>query len=387
MAFSKYMPQMGWQPIIISAAETVRYEKDYSTLADVPPDITVHRVGHRESSSVMHYARMKLKIAADFPDVFKTWYSPAYEVAKRILRDEKIDLIYNASPNFTAATVALRLKKEFNLPWVADFNDGWAVNDFLLKSYENQIITPLRQFQTRRIRRTEFEILTSATKVVTVHPHVKKRWMDLHGIAGDNIDIITEGYDEEIFSNLKPRNLSNGRLTITFLGTYYEHFLDTIRHFLINLYEIAREAEVFFIGRNVMEIQKMGMPNAVCMLNIPRKKSLEYALGSDFVYVVMPFFAKWTPAKTYDYLRLGKPILSSVPGDGDAAEHIRNANAGFVLSFEKEEMKKQLTDILDRFKKGEFRNFKPDETVVRTFERKIITKKMVAIFDSLVTKK
>jgi len=48
LGFVKFLPEFGWQPIVISAAESVSYEKDYSLLRDVPKEIEVHRVGHRE---------------------------------------------------------------------------------------------------------------------------------------------------------------------------------------------------------------------------------------------------------------------------------------------------------------------------------------------------
>ena len=64
-------------------------------------------------------------------------------------------------------------------------------------------------------------------------------------------------------------------------------------------------------------------------------------------------------AECHDYLRLGKPILALVPEDGDMARIIREARAGFILSYEPEEMKEQLKVIFEKWRRGEFEGFHP----------------------------
>jgi glycosyltransferase involved in cell wall biosynthesis len=325
-----------------------------------------------------------LRIGIDFPDYYKTWYRPAYQTASKILQKEKVDLIYSASPTFITAFVAMELKREFGIPWVADFLDGWAVNDFLNLHYDQTLIKPLRWFQTRRIRRAEGRILETANKVVVIHQHVKQRWYELYGIKESKIEVVTDGYDESVFEGLTARVLNPDRLTITFLGSYYAPFEDAIRKFLNVVYEIDKDAEVAFIGRAATAVQKMNIPNLVCILQLPREKALSFALGSDFLFVVMPPYAKWTPTKTYDYLRLGKPVLALVPEGGDAARIIREARAGFVLSFDQEQMRQQLKNIFDGWRKGKLKSFQPDRKYITQFERRNLTKEIVKVFNEVL---
>jgi len=66
IAFVKYLPGLGWEPIVISAADTVSYEKDYALLQEIPENIEIYRVGHKEPARLWQGVRTKLGIAIDF---------------------------------------------------------------------------------------------------------------------------------------------------------------------------------------------------------------------------------------------------------------------------------------------------------------------------------
>jgi len=380
-ALCKLLPDLGWQPIVISADESVRYDKDYDLLKEVPDQLEVHRVRHREPPKVWIYLRRKLRITADFPDYYKTWFSPAYREAKRILRQDDVHLIYSASPTFTTAFVAMKLKKEFRIPWVADFLDGWAVNDFLNFELEEGVREPLRSLFRLRVKRAERNILEAVDEMLVTSWHTKQRMCELHGVSEKKIGVVTEGYDESVFQGLKPRALYPDKLTITFLGSYYTHYRELILRFLKVVDQVDQHAEAVFVGRAAARVHEMSMANATCILHVPRVKALEFGLGSNFLFVVMPSFAKWIAMKTFDYLRLGVPILALVPEDGDVAKIIREAKAGFILSYDEESLRKQLRDIFDSWRKGELKDFQPNSEYIKQYERKNLAQRIVSIFN------
>jgi glycosyltransferase involved in cell wall biosynthesis len=381
-AFSKLLPEYGWRPIVVSAAETVTYDKDYDMMKEIPEGLIVRRVPHRKRS-LARYLMDGLKIAADFPDPYWNWCSPAYREARRILREEDIHLIYSASPAYTTAFVAMKVKRDYNIPWVADFLDGWAVNDFLNQYYDQNLIKPLRWLQKRRVRNAERTILESADRVVVIHRHVKERWRELHGINDTKIRVITDGYEESVFHGLRPRALYENKLTVTFLGSFYPAFRELILKFARVVNTIDPSVELAFIGRVAAAVHEMNLSNSTCIMHAPRRKAIEFGMGSDFLLVVMPPYARWTPSKIYDYLRMERPILALVPSDGDAAKIIREAKAGFVLDFDDREMKNQLEVIFRKWKEGEFRRFRPDHKYVTNFERRRLTRQMARIFDEV----
>ncbi|MFC1937652.1 hypothetical protein ACFLWY_03745 [Chloroflexota bacterium] len=125
------------------------------------------------------------------------------------------------------------------------------------------------------------------------------------------------------------------------------------------------------------------MQNVTRILHLPKRRALAFASGSDFLFVVMPPYAKWIPGKLFEYLRMGKPILALVPEDGDAAKIVKEAGAGFVISHEPGKMREQLRDIFNQWKNGKFKEFHPDWEYEAQFERRNLSRKLAAIFDEV----
>ncbi len=382
----KHLPEFGWQPIVVSAdPERITYPKDYSLLKRIPESIEVHRVGHWEPPKEWKYARQKLRLNFIFPDQYQRWYYPALQEARRILQREKVDLIYSVSAPYTCHFIAMKLKKEFNIPWVTEWGDPWTENHFLNIHYDNTLMPPLRQLQKLLFERAERGILQTADKsIVDCEPH-RQQLYEAYKFLEEKIELITDsGFDEADFTGLKARTLYPGKLNIVFLGSVYPDFMEAIKTFLKAIDEIGKDAEVAFIGQGAAALQGLGMENLTCVLHLVREKALAFAAGSDFLLIVMPPYAKWIPGKIWEYLRLGKPILGLVPEDGDPGKIIKQARGGFVLSYDLEEMKQQLKDIFAQWRKGKFKDFHPDWEYIAQFERWNLTKKLVAIFNKVV---
>jgi glycosyltransferase involved in cell wall biosynthesis len=383
----KLLPEFGWQPIVISAAESVSYGKDYSLLKEVPREVEVHRVGHREPSKLWQYAKSRLKINYDFPDYYKSWYTPALREARRILQRAKVDLLFSASPCYTAAFVAMKLKKEFNIPWVAELQDPWSGNDYGNRHYDATLIRPLRKLQKLRIRRGEREILEVADKVNVISWHHKQQLCELHGFGEEKIEVVTDGYNESDFTELKPHPLYPDKLTIVFFGGIYLGQQELALRFFEVVNEVDRDAEVVLMG-GVAEMEGVNTDNLTRIRFLTRKERLlNFASGGDFFLLIALPSAKWhILGKIWDYLRLGKPILALVPEDGDAAKIVREAKAGSVLSYEPEKMKEQLKVIFDEWRKGKFKDFHPDWEYISQFERRNLIKKLAQVFDEVSSK-
>jgi hypothetical protein len=163
-----------------------------------------------------------------------------------------------------------------------------------------------------------------------------------YGFTDEKIELITDsGYDESDFTELKAHALYPDKLTITFLGSVYPDFMEPIQNFLNAVNEVERDVEVAFVGQGAAALQGISMENLTCILHLVKEKALAFALGSDFLFIVMPPYARWIPGKLFEYLRLGKPILGLVPEDGDPGRIIKKARGGFILPYDPEEMKRQ----------------------------------------------
>ena len=380
----KQLPAFGWNLLVICASENVRYAKDYSLLEPIPDGIEVHRIGHRERPAVWQYARRYVKLDFDFPDSYKTWYSPALKEGRKILAKEKVDLVFSSSPPYTNAFVAMKLKKEFNLPWVAEFRDPWAGSAYLNLSLEKTLMKPLRKWLKFRIRRTERQILESADKVDVVSWRHKQQLCELYGLEEDRIEVITNGYDESDFTKSKPYALYPDRLTVLFMGGIYIGYREIMLKFLKAVTETDKDVEVVVMGRGAAGFQDINVPNLTRILYVPPRKAFSFASRVEFfLLITLPSVKNTLPTGLFEYLRLGKPILALVPGDGDAAKIIGEAKAGFILSYDEEKMKEQLREIFERWRRREFDDFHPDWDYVAQFERRKLTENLAHLFDEV----
>ena len=71
------------------------------------------------------------------PDTERTWFKSAISKCREISKDNKFDAIISSSPFPTVHRVASHIKKELDIPWIADFRDLWS-------QYHNYSFSKLR---------------------------------------------------------------------------------------------------------------------------------------------------------------------------------------------------------------------------------------------------
>lgn len=80
------------------------------------------------------------------PDARVGWNKFAFQAACKLIDEEKIDAIITTSPPHSTQLVGLKLKKKYNLPWLADLRDPWTGIYYYDKLY-------LSSFSKRETRR------------------------------------------------------------------------------------------------------------------------------------------------------------------------------------------------------------------------------------------
>lgn len=385
LKFAKYLPKFDWQPIIISAGENINYLKDYNLLKDIAKDLIVHRIDHKEINKERLYICRKLKIDINFPDYYKHWHGPTIKKAREIIKKEKIDLIFSSSAPFTSHFIALELKKEFKIPWVADFRDPWYGNNQLDLHRDKFLLYPINKIISAKIKNKEKKFVTFADRIIVTSWFHKNDLFKTHKIASNSIEVITNGYDEEDFSETKENRLYSNKLTIIFTGSFYTGFKEIFNKFLNVVKKIDNDIEVIVVGKAAEEAKNIKTTNLTCIYNLSKNKLFTLCKGSDFLFLMTLVDAKWwIPGKIFEYFRLNKPVIALTSEFGDAARLTREAQAGFVISHDEKEMEKQLRDIFKKYKNGEFNNFKNNDRYIKRFERRILTKKLAHIFNNVL---
>ena len=323
--FAALLPEFGWRPTVLAPRHGSYFVDDTIDVAAIEavrtPSIEPSRLWKRatdaarsdvEPARVGAIGRRLRAMAHGWvyrPDAQVGWMPFAVAAGRRLLRDRRFDAVHSSSFPITAHLVARRLSREAGLPWVAEFRDPWAdVKDGG---------DPLHDYA----HRLERALMAGADTVVTVSPTLAARF----GGAARRAHVITNGFDP----GPSPPRLP-ATFTITHVGSYYPHMQD-----LRSVWAAARALReggtsivIRIVGGGagdlVADVKAAGLGAAIEDLGFAPHADALKAMGSSSALVVAgtprrhPVYDGLLPAKLFEYLGTGRPILYVGDPDTDA---------------------------------------------------------------------
>lgn len=262
------------------------------------------------------------------PDEFVSWGLTAIPAARRIVRDEKIDVLVTTSPPASVNLIGAAVKQVTGVYWVADLRDSIAANP---DRRVDRLAVRMKEQTQESVARL---VARWADAVVTVSDAISS---EMRALGAERVETIPNGCDFDEFEGLEYN--PGERFRITHTGTFFGHrdprpFLsalaevdgDVVARFVGGLRSTDREfADSLGLGDQVEEIE-----------HVPRRAALELQRDSDALLLLLPEAGgrgKTVPSgKIYEYLAAERPILAAVPPDGVAAELVRRADAGVVVA-------------------------------------------------------
>jgi glycosyltransferase involved in cell wall biosynthesis len=410
----KYLPQYGWQPVVLTVNEDADFPaRDPSLLAEIPEGVSVHRTGIFEPYSLYRKWTGKRKsdaidivtnaaaeggsfserisqwVRATFfiPDARRFWKRPALAEAEKILRAGPVDLILSSAPPYTCHLIGMALHERHGIPWVADFRDSWV----------GWLSTPSRWWLPDRIdRRLERKVLSLADGLVSVSNGVRNDLVSRNpGIPGDKWRLIPNGFDGLDFEGIEEQPRTD-RFVLTYAGSLYGKrnpaaFLEAMESLLDKNPEYRGKLLFRFVGRLDLRyleaFRRLG--NAFEHVPyVPHRTSLGFLLNASALLLIIDEAAAASSivtGKIYEYLGAGKPILALAP-EGDAADLIRGLGAGKVVSpGDASGAEAVLREWMESWLAA-----KPipcaSGDAVRRFERRALTGEMAAFFEDIIKK-
>jgi len=402
LKFVKYLPQFGWQPVVLTVRRGSYEINDPTLLKEIPEQASIIRTSSFEPAGIYRKMSKFLKrsgaehgnasagisVAARinstlfFPDDRIGWLPFAVQAGKKAVREA--DLIYSTAPPYTNHLAALRLKNLSGKPWVADFRDGWTTN-------------PGVHFASALHRKLavkwEKKILHSADSVITVSDQLSEELSQLGGEK--ECRTITNGYDEQDFAGISAEIPE--QFTIVYSGSFYGQ--RTGRYFLEALSELLRSGDlpenvkVIISGKSDRtnqailnaSIRRYGLEKIIVQKGfLPYSENLKLILGASVLLLVLhqgPEARSAMTNKIFEYLRTGRPVLALVP-EGAAAELIRTTKAGLTAEPEDtEKIKENIKEMYGQYTSGKLSGASPE--TIKQFERKALTSRLAEIFNAL----
>jgi len=358
LKFSKYLPQYGWEPFILTVdPQYAAYPSIDSTLEkEIPVNVKVFRTKATDWFRIYSEDKSKIPTAGFannndnsikgilfrflrgnlfIPDPRKGWNRFALRKAIEIIEKEGITCIVTTSPPHSTQLIGLKLKRRYpGIRWIADLRDPWTDIYYYKKFYP--------AFFPRMIDSAyEKNVLSSADRIITVGKSLKELFASKIAGIEEKIEVISNGYDEDDFKALYSSNPKV--FTISYIGTLSGVY--PVTGFLKALNFLTENGigyRLRFTGIVSPEQKEMictaaGNSNIEFIPFSGHSIAVANMLHTSVLLLVIPDHASSgsiITGKLFEYLASGKPIICIGPVDGDAAGIIEETGHGRTFSYD-----------------------------------------------------
>lgn len=374
----KYLPQFGWQPVVLTGPVPRAGLNDPTLLEELDQAPAVRRTSALLPPAALPWrVRHALTRWLLLSDEQAGWYPFALRAASDLIEHGSIDAVYTTSTPYTAHLIGLRLKQRFGLPWVADFRDPWA---------DNVAILPPTDWHRQRIRRWEQQVISAADRVTVVSEPMAQAFQAAYPqVTPQRFLPLPNGFDPDDFAHTEPAGRQPGRMGIVYSGSFYgqrssQPFLEALRT-VLDRGDVPRSAvHVRLVGNvgqaTVDQVKALALGDVVDVTGyVAHRQSVAYVLGADALLLMIapgPGSAGVLTGKIFEYLAARRPILALTPPSA-AADLILESRAGVVIDPDDGPgIERQLIEWYGQWQRGELA-CTSDEAVVERFDRRRLT--------------
>ena len=410
--FVKYLPDFGWQPVVLTVENPSVPLFDESLLGDIPSSVVVHKAKTLEPSYSTKQAvsatsesggqgfnfkasvkGLLRKIATMLlqPDPQVLWLPAAYRKACKVLSDEPVDAIFASAPPFSSLLLGAMLARKFKLPLVLDFRDEWDISNSVWENKQSGRISLALQK-----RMQNYALRTAAAVIATTSlsaEALQEKALALKSEAA--VRCIYNGYDAADFPAINEGiKRAADRYELSYVGTLWN--LTSIAPLVkaVGLLselrpELASQLRLVVAGRRTAEQESIladiqhlpvelelqgyldhsesvalirrshGLVVLLSDLDLARRvvpgKIFEYFATANSILAIAPEGEVWNLLHDYPLAQCAEPSSPESITDflisslEDFSEQVEKAAVGFDASrFERRQLTAELAAILDK---------------------------------------
>jgi len=348
LASVRHLGEHGFEPIVVTGparqAPRNRWEPVDEGLAQgIPADVAVHRVATPEPDDL---ASRLDRVLGRRSSLATWWIEESVRLGCEVGRDA--DVIITSCAPYETAFAGARIARTLGLPWIADLEDPWALDEMR--------IAPSRLHRAAD-RRAMGRALATASAIVMAAPEaaerVRRAWPDLAaripvtGIPigfeatafpsarGEHDDIFRIVHTGSLHTDLGEHLRASSRRRAVLGGTVRGLDILTRSHvFISEAIDQVLRSDPSLAGR--IELHLAGdmtdrdlavaadRPYVRVRGLLEHAETVELMRSADLLFLPMHDLPQGTragliPYKTYEYLAARRPILAAVP-DGDVRD-------------------------------------------------------------------
>ena len=265
------------------------------------------------------------------PDENAAWALTAGPAAIRLIRRHSIDVVLTTSPPPSVHLIGAAAKAATGVKWIADLRDS------LLAHAHRQADNPAAVLKEKSRAAVARLVAKRADAIVAVSEPIAEETRGLE--PAGRVVTIPNGCDYEDFQGLD--YTPSDRFRITHTGSFIGR--RSPRPFLTALAESRLDVVARFVGdfRAADREWADGLGLGDRLELVPytsHRESLQLQRDSEALLLLIPEAEGRGRAvlsgKVFEYLAAERPILASVPPDGEAARLLRETGAGIVVGSE-----------------------------------------------------
>jgi len=352
LRFVQHLPALGWQPLVLTANARAYERTSDDLLRDVPPGTCVERAFALDTARHLSIGGRYIGAMAR-PDRWATWRYDAVRRGMALIRRHRPRVLWSTFPIPTAHAIGLELSRRSGLPWIADFRDPMAQEGY-----------PSDPELWAAFDRLEKATVQHASLCVFTTPGAARVYRERYPQHAARIAVLENGYDEESFQRLagsagEQAALLPGAITLLHSGIVYPEERDpeplcaALRRLKDGAVVDAASFRIRFrspVHGELIEslAQRHGVADLIeTQPPVPYAASLDEMLRADALLLMQGANCnEQIPAKTYEYLRAGRPILCLADPAGDTAGVVRDAGLDTIAALEDVGA---MADLLARF--------------------------------------
>lgn len=319
------------------------------------------------------------------------WSWAAIKVCKKLVKKQRFDLILSRS--HPSEVVALFLNKKYNIPWIANWNDPYPLENYPIpygKGPNYKIKWPQKRIINKMIQQTFYitfpgerlknymtkNILKNTIQKTKVIPH----------IITNNLLLRSDKINEKIILQ------HSGRL---WYPRNPNMFLEAVKQFIFEENISNRIFEIQFIGKQderlITLLFELGLKDYVKVIDqvsylesLERMKEISIGLVIEAELEEGIFFL----SKVVDYFQMGKPIFAISPANGHLHDMSLNLKSVIHATNDSvDSIKSKLVEIYEVWKVDKsLKLYAIDEEAIKVYSNESIVNQYDDLFAQITMK-
>ncbi len=323
--FSKYLKRLGYTCDVITASEQKTPAADVVVVPDPVGAVLEGRSKDRLSSMGWHVERLIRRFV--IPGCMGvSWSMDAARKCQEILaaHPDRKTVVLTTFPPVGTVLAGLLIHLRAKAAWIADFRDPMS-SGIIAKTLHSRALYWLRQMEDRAIRR--------ASAVIANVSGVGELWRSTHPREAGKIHVIWNGYDPEDRPQAREIPRRAKREIVHAGSIYWGRSPLTILQSFARLRDreepAAADARFSLIGpivdgqidpalcERAIGEGWLGMTGG----SVPKAEALRATEEADGLLLLQPESDLQIPAKLFEYIGIGRPVLALVPPNS-AVEYV-----------------------------------------------------------------